>query len=344
MGTLTNLSLFSGVGGLDIGAKLVGGIRTVGYVEWDPYAQAVLMSRMRDGQLHDAPIWDNIKTFDARPFRGLLDIVSGGFPCQPASAAGKREGVSDDRWLFPEFARVVREARPRFVLAENVPGLLSVNDGRAFGEVLRELAGMGYDAQWHLFSAAEAGAPHLRDRVWILGERRERGSQSALSDAKLDRLRLERQRHWQQQGEPRTPEPRNDGVEESLADSDRGRLAIERHEGQSGEQCESRNEPDGRGRQEEVGDAESGRRREACGYEYPQAEGWEETGQSSPADSAAGWWSTEPDVGRVAHGVAFRVDRLRCTGNGVVPQQSVPAWGLIKKIAAQDLAVKDKNP
>ena len=128
---LTNLSLFSGAGGLDLGARMVGGFRTVAYVECDPYAQGVLMSRMRDGGLDDAPIFEDVTTFDGRSLAGNVDVVSGGFPCQDVSQAGKRAGLKEGTrsGLWSHFARIICETQPRFVLVENVRGLLSVDDG-----------------------------------------------------------------------------------------------------------------------------------------------------------------------------------------------------------------------
>lgn len=167
MGILTNLSLFSGAGGLDLGARLSGGYRTVAYCEQDPYAQGVLMSRIRDGGLEDAPIWDDVTTFDGRPWRGLVDVISGGFPCQDISIAGKREGITEGKrsGLWYQYDRIVREIRPRFVLVENVSGLL--NDG-GLGIVLGCLAEVGLDAEWAMFPAGAVGAPHLRERVFIV--------------------------------------------------------------------------------------------------------------------------------------------------------------------------------
>ena len=165
MDILTGISLFSGAGGLDIAAKQCG-IRTVCYVENDRYAQAVLMSRIRSGDLHDAPIWDDVKTFDGKPFSGKVDIVFGGFPCQDVSNAGKRKGLKEGTrsGLWFEFARILREIRPRYVLVENVPGLII----RGFDDVLGSLAEMGYDAEWEMLSACEVGAPHMRKRVFIV--------------------------------------------------------------------------------------------------------------------------------------------------------------------------------
>src|SRR3990167_1026125 len=146
---LTNLSLFSGAGVLDLAAKWTGKIRTVAYVECDPYAQGVLLSRMRDGSLDDAPIFEDIKSFDGRSLEGSINIVSGGFPCQDVSVAGKRIGIRDGirSGLWSEFARIIREVRPRCVLVENVPGLL-IYPGA--GVVLRELAVLGFDAEWRV--------------------------------------------------------------------------------------------------------------------------------------------------------------------------------------------------
>ena len=124
------------------------------------------MSRIREGALDDAPIWDDVKTFDGKPFSGKVDIVFGGFPCQDVSNAGKREGIKEGTrsGLWFEFARILREIRPRYVLVENVPGLII----RGFDDVLGELAKMGYDAEWEMLSACEVGAPHMRKRVLIM--------------------------------------------------------------------------------------------------------------------------------------------------------------------------------
>ena len=167
MGLLTNLSLFSGAGGLDLGAKLVGGFRTVAYCEFASYAQNVLMSRIKDGGLDDAPIWNDVSTFDGKPWLGLVDVISEGFPCQDLSIAGKRGGVKKGNrsGLWFEYARIVREVGPRFVFVENVSGLLL---GGALGIVLGELAEMGFDAEWIMFPAGAVGAPHLRERVFLL--------------------------------------------------------------------------------------------------------------------------------------------------------------------------------
>ena len=143
--------------------RTLGG-RTVCYVERDPYCQQLLQARMRDGVICDAPIWDDLRTFDGRPWRGRVDFLFGGIPCQPYSVAGKRQGEADERDLWPDTRRIIREVGPRLVLIENVPGLLA----RGLGRILGELAESGYDAEWDCLAASDIGADHERKRVWLV--------------------------------------------------------------------------------------------------------------------------------------------------------------------------------
>ncbi|KKK64282.1 hypothetical protein LCGC14_2985790, partial [marine sediment metagenome] len=136
-------------------------------VEIEEYPRKVLLARQRDGILPWFPIWDDIKTFDGKPWRGEIDIVVGGFPCQDISCAGKGKGITGERsGLWGEMFRVVREVRPRFVFVENSPILTS----RGLGVVLGDLAALGYDARWGVFSAGDVGARHKRERLWIIGD------------------------------------------------------------------------------------------------------------------------------------------------------------------------------
>ena len=232
---MNELALFAGAGGGVLAGKMLGW-RTVCAVELDDYARRVLIARQDDGSLDPFPIWDDIRTFDGRPWSGLVDVVSGGFPCQDISVAGKGAGLDGVRsGLWSEFARIIREVRPQFVLVENSPALTS----RGLGRVLGDLATLGYDAEWGVLGADAVGAPHRRERIWIVA-------------ADADGLR----------------QPQPQGLERD-------------------------------------------KRRRAC--------------DGSREDGAA-WWATEPDVGRVAHGVAARVDRLQCLGNGQVPQCAAEAW------------------
>ena len=156
-------SLFSGIGGLDLGLERAG-FEVKWQIENNPYCQGIL-----------AKHWPDVKRYgDITTVTGHeltpVDMICGGFPCQPVSVAGQRQGVNDDkgRWLWPEFRRIVELVRPRFVFVENVTGLLTANDGHAFGDILGDLAELGYDAEWSVLSASDVGAPHLRKRVWLV--------------------------------------------------------------------------------------------------------------------------------------------------------------------------------
>ncbi len=159
------LSLCAGGGGLDLGLTLTEpGYHTRAFVEWEVWPRAVLVAAQRAGYFAPAPIWDDLRSFDARPFCGAFDIVLAGYPCQPFSAAGKRGGADDPRHLWPDVARVIGECRPEWVFLENVSGHVSLG----LETVLRELWGLGYTPAAGLFSAAEVGAPHQRLRIFIL--------------------------------------------------------------------------------------------------------------------------------------------------------------------------------
>ena len=163
---MNELHLFAGAGGGILAGQLLGH-RTVCAVEWEPYAQAVLVARQNDGSLPPFPIWDNVQTFDGKPWRGIVDIVCGGFPCQDISTAGKGAGIDGERsGMWGEMARIIGEVRPRFVFVENSPALTS----RGLGRVLGDLAALGFSCNWGVLGACDVGAPHKRDRIWIRGE------------------------------------------------------------------------------------------------------------------------------------------------------------------------------
>ena len=161
---MNELALFAGAGGGILGGTLLGW-RTRCAVELDAYARSVLLARQADGCLPRFPIWDDVSTFDGLPWRGHIDVISGGFPCQDISAAGKGAGISGARsGLWGEMARIIGEVRPRYVFVENSPLLVS----RGLATVLGDLAEMGLDARWCVLGAHHVGAPHKRDRIWIL--------------------------------------------------------------------------------------------------------------------------------------------------------------------------------
>jgi DNA (cytosine-5)-methyltransferase 1 len=159
------LSLFAGIGGLELGLERAG-MTVVGQVEIDEYCRRVLAKHWPDVPRHDdvrtaAEWW----TSQERP---RVDVICGGFPCQPFSDAGLRQGLADERWGWPWFADILRVVRPRHVVVENVPGLLRWDGGTAFGIILADLAELGFDAEWGVFTACAVGAPHMRRRLFVL--------------------------------------------------------------------------------------------------------------------------------------------------------------------------------
>jgi len=161
---MNELALFAGAGGGILGGLLLGW-RTVCAVEFDEHARNVLVARQNDGCLEPFPIWDDVRTFDGKPWSGIVDVVSGGFPCQDISCAGKGKGIDGERsGLWSEFARIIREVQPAFAFVENSPMLTL----RGLGIVIGDLAEMGFNAEWGVVSAFNSGAPHLRERIWIV--------------------------------------------------------------------------------------------------------------------------------------------------------------------------------
>ena len=233
---MNELALFAGAGGGILGGQLLGW-RTVCAVEWEPYPASVLCARQNEGLLPHFPIWDDVQTFDGKQWRGVVDVISGGFPCQDISCAGKGAGIEGQKsGMWKEFARIISEVRPQYVFVENSPMLTA----RGLGTVLGDLASMGFNAEWGVLSAADVGANHKRDRIWLVAH---------------------------------SNSTRCEGLRNS---SKRGAKEI-----------------------------------------------------SVP--SFQSWWETEPNVGRVADGVAARVDRLKAIGNGQVPLCAATAFKLLKE-------------
>ena len=261
---MNELALFAGAGGGILGGRLLGW-RTVCAVELDPYARKVLLARQKDGTFHSFPIWDDIRTFDGRPWAGKVDVISGGFPCQDISAAGKGRGIEGEKsGLWMEMERIISEVRPSHVFVENSP-MLTV---RGLGSVLGGLASLGYNARWGVLGACHAGAPHKRERIWIVATNT---NSQRRGDKQVGLSRGLNQTH-----------PQNDGKAEYVAHT-------------------------------------HGAQREGVQRTIRKGEKHANAGSS-------GWWSSEPGVGRVAHGVAYRVHRLRATGNGQVAAVAALAW------------------
>ena len=189
MEQLNELALFAGAGGGILGGKLLGW-RTVCAVEWEPYPASVLCARQNDGFLPPFPIWDDVQTFDGHSWRGIVDVVSGGFPCQDISSAGKGAGIDGERsGMWGEMARIIHEVRPRYAFVENSPMLTS----RGLGIVLGDLASMGFNAKWGVLGADSIGACHHRERIWILAHSNRIGLEG---DRKIRNIKTARGQEW----------------------------------------------------------------------------------------------------------------------------------------------------
>lgn len=312
---MNELALFAGAGGGILGGKLLGW-RTVGAVEIEDYARRVLLQRQRDGFLPWFPIWDDVCTFNGMPWRGCVDVVSGGFPCQDISAAGKGAGIDGARsGLWSEMCRIVCEVRPRWAFMENSPMLAA----RGLGRVLGDLAESGYDAEWMVLGAADVGAPHRRERMWILAKDRE-----AL-DADSDSVQCSEQGR-EYEGAERAAGGCADGVEAGGDVADAYGFGLHEKRNEVGDTCGAFCEAPKR----QFGGA--GSSPSAISDSDLQRRGWELTCQSTAGENGAvriqtnAWWESEPRVGRVVDGVAHRVDRLRAIGNGQVPIVAATAF------------------
>lgn len=306
-------SLLSGIGGLDLGLERAG-MRCTWQVEIDDFCRSILAKHWPD-----VPKYGDIREVN---FTQLdpIDLICGGFPCQPFSVAGKREGQNDDRYLWPEFARAIGEARPRIVLLENVPGLLSIDSGRIFGRVLADLAGLGFDVEWDCIPAAAVGAPHLRYRVIVVAY----SSSTRCRSGQPGEDRPPRDSAWGQEPErlggpladaqgigcdPRRPEPAGEQGRPSV-DGGRSSLpnswghGLERGISPGAQASHGRRPADSRCQR----DASHAHRQPTFGPPVP----WQECAP----------WPPEPDVGRLAYGLPARLatPMLRGLGNAVVPQ------------------------
>ncbi|EPU5470986.1 DNA cytosine methyltransferase [Acinetobacter baumannii] len=289
---MNELALFAGAGGGVLASYLLGW-RTVCAVERDAYAAQVLAQRQNDGILEAFPIWSDITTFDGKPWQGIVDVISGGFPCQDISSAGKGAGIEGERsGLWSEMARIIGEVRPRYVFVENSPMLVS----RGLTRVISDLAKMGYDAQWARFSASNFGAPHIRDRIWIVAHSQSIG-------CKTNGLSIGTQQ-----------EKSLSGINgKDVANPKSIRLEQTR-------ECKSSSEKWLAGCGHELSDTNCERCKqvEQRVFSRTQREGASDPSQYSSFARGWEWWAIEPELGRVADGVANRVDRLKAIGNGQV--------------------------
>ena len=182
---MNELALFAGAGGGILGGHLLGW-RTVCAVEWEAYPASVLLARQNDGLLPPFPIWDDVQTFDGKPWQGIVDVISGGFPCQDISVAGGGNGINGARsGMWKEMAKIIGEVRPKFVFVENSPMLTS----RGLGTVLADLSKMGFNAEWGIMGADNTGLPHRRKRIWLLATNTDCKHEKWMFQQKIPKIR-----------------------------------------------------------------------------------------------------------------------------------------------------------
>lgn len=258
MNKLRVLDLFSGIGGFSLGLERTGGFETVAFCEIEEFPRKVLRKHWPK-----VPIYDDVRTLDATGL-GTIDCITGGYPCQPFSYAGKRDGAEDDRHLWPEMSRLIATLRPAWVIGENVAGHITLG----LDDVLADLDALGYSAQAFVIPACAVNAPHRRDRIWLVAHRDNAGQSTSARAGQDD---------WHK----------------SRDHAGRGRETLARSVSERG-RCRN------------------GQRQHAI-YVDPR-------GETIGARTDGNWWAVEPSVGRVAHGIPNRLDRLKALGNAVVPQ------------------------
>jgi len=274
----THLDLFSGIGGFALAARWAG-FRTIGFCDNEPYAQAVIKKHWPE-----VPIHGDIKTLDGTAYRGVT-LLTGGFPCQPFSCAGKQRGKDDDRYLWPEMLRVIQEARPTWIVGENVAGII----GLALDKVCSDLEAYGYEVEPIIIPACGVDAPHRRNRVWVIAGGGGGDLANAISLRKLQPQGCEQeQRERLGNGCAVTADPNSERIFPAKIPREN-----EKDEKKSNDKF---------------------------------------TRGCSPAHRRQGLqanWATEPGLGRVAHGISNRVDRIKSLGNAIVPQV---AYEILKAI------------
>jgi DNA (cytosine-5)-methyltransferase 1 len=345
-----HLSLCSGIGAIDLGLQSALGIESVGYVERDSFAAAILVARMEDQAMDVAPIWDDIESFRSSEWSGCVDIVSAGFPCQPFSYAGKHGGTEDERWLWPHVRRISQDCGTSQIFIENTPGLVE----RGLYEILHDLAEMGYSAEWGLFNASDVEAPHKRQRLFLLAHRETIDIQPWIS-----RSNLYTQLRKQGMGNAYSQHVERGGTEHRLGEEEHESdyqpdsagcfVADTESTGQASWTRTSKgwNKEERAQWQQKLGGSSVVANTDSKGrWEFKKGNGqkgfmdlkrWYDTYGCFPPsrendDAWRRWIESglpEPTVRGITDGSAYRVDRLRSLGNSVVPQCITMAYNVL---------------
>jgi len=358
--TITHLSLCAGYDGIGIGLeRVLPNLRAIAYVEIEAFAIANLVSKMESEQLDAAPIYSDVKTFPYKEFCGRVDILSGGFPCQPFSQAGVRKGVEDPRHLYPHFSRGIEECKPGIVFLENVEGIISSKtaDGESvLHYVLKDLERLGYQATAGVFSASEVGFPHQRKRVFIMGysnnESDNKTNGCKPTEEKFFKSsttsRSERQKMVESNDNGYNENRRGNEEERRISEEHRsevcGRLSnrtseelsntnskgLERWNSRELQECTKQQSIGSRDTQ--LGNTEGTRQSSSDDRQretqYGRTSPWDVQSVARPNEQQHEWEEprVKPKLGRTTNGTDSRVDRLRLLGNGVVPQTATKAF------------------
>lgn len=301
---MNHLDLFSGIGGFSLALEKVG-FKTIAFCERDEYCRLLLQKHWKG-----VKIYNDIKKLEGEDIEEKVDILTGGFPCQPYSVAGKQKGTDDDRYLWPEMFRVIREVKPTFIIAENVRGLINIQDGMVFETVCSDLESEGFEIQPFIIPAAGVGAPHKRERVWIVGYSKHNGSLTS------------KVKRGYNKADAGTKERQNKTIESERTSRSRDNEIMENTRRTLRQGSEFRKENEDEGRQENANQLE--RSSGTPEHYVADSKGVHVQGQQdrSGQEQSGGesWWEFEPNVGRVADGVPGRVHRLKALGNSIVPQ------------------------
>jgi len=319
---MNHLDLFSGIGGFSIGLEKVG-FNTIAFCEKEDYCRMLLQKHWKG-----VKIYNDIKECKGEEIKetyGRVDILTGGFPCQPYSVAGKQKGTADDRYLWPEMFRVIKEVQPTFVIAENVRGIINIQDGMVFETVCSDLESEGFEIQTFIIPAAGVGAPHKRERVWIVGYSKHNGSLTTKikrGDNKID---------------DRTEERKNTTLEPERAGRSRDNETMENTRRKLHERSSVGEKNEDEARKENANKFERSSSESASNVANTESEQSiskyyrEQPGETSEQEQiksrgSNSWtlreasWLSEPNVGRVVNGLPGRAHRLRGLGNAIVPK------------------------
>ena len=373
MNKLKVLDLFSGIGGFSVGLERTGYYETVAFCEIDKYCKLLLQKHWKG-----VKIYDDVKKITKEGLKAdgipSPDVITGGFPCQPFSVAGKQKGTRDDRHLWPEMFRIIKAFKPRFIIGENVRGIINIQDGVVFEAVCTDLESEGYEVQPFIIPASGVGAPHRRERVWIIAIREESMVNSEHNGSPTSTIEgsSAASSNDNEKGQNETSEFKGTGGSrdsENVADTDsrlrgggrtiepsredKDRFLHSEEEKQTREHLRSKtigrsfirgetadvadtNTRLGNGENEEIQtgrntsntsseklantDSERLEGQRQSSRQFSQKFFTSDSSEGQQGTMDQGWWSVEPNVGRVAHGVSGRVHRLKALGNSIVPQ------------------------